>query len=106
VPAGRPPKLTPELVDRLAERVATGEGVEAAARNVGTSPRSLRRWRQSGREQLDGLGLEGRLELALRRAEHERPESWEEAAARLVMNERDYRELLAGIAAHDPLADF
>jgi hypothetical protein len=31
---------------------------------------------------------------------------WEEAAARLVMNERDYRELLAGIAAHDPLADF
>jgi transposase-like protein len=106
VPAGRPPKLTPELVDRLAERIATGEPLGAAARSVGASPRSLRRWRQSGREQLHGLGLEARLELALERAERERPESWEEAAARLVMNEAAYRELLAEIAADDPLADF
>jgi transposase-like protein len=105
VPAGRPSKLTPELVDRLAERVATGERLGAAARSAGASPRSLRRWRQCGREQLHGLGLEGRLELAIQRAERERPESWEQAAARLVMNEVEFRALLAGIAADDPYAD-
>jgi transposase-like protein len=65
VPAGRPSLLTDSLVDELAERVSAGEPLGAAARNAGASPRSLRRWRRAGREQLQALELEGRLERRL-----------------------------------------
>jgi hypothetical protein len=62
---GRPPLLTPELVDDLAARVAAGEPLGTAVRAAGASERSLRRWRQAGREQLQALALEGRLERRL-----------------------------------------
>jgi hypothetical protein len=52
---------------------------------VGASPRSLRRWRQAGRAQLQALALEGRLEqrltLAFERAQATELENWETIAA-------------------------
>jgi hypothetical protein len=41
----------------------------------------------------------------LARRQRGEPESWEQAAAQLVMNEVEFRALLAGIAADDPYAD-
>jgi transposase-like protein len=83
-------------VDELAERVSAGEALEPAARAAGTSPRSLRRWRRAGREQLQALPLEGRLErrleFALQRAQVADPEDWETIASRLVQNEVDWAE--------------
>jgi transposase-like protein len=72
VPAGRPSALTEEFVDRLVEAVARGERLETAARNAGASPRSLRRWRRAGREQLQALAPEGRLERRLELALQQR----------------------------------
>jgi integrase len=85
--------LTPELVAAIAERVAAGEPLGTAAKNVGASPRSLRRWRQTGREQLQALGLEGRLEqrlaLAFERAQGPGPEDWQTIAARPELRSAD-----------------
>lgn len=91
--------MTPALVDELAELVEAGEPLATAARKVGASPRSLRRWRQAGRTQLQALALEGRLEqrlaLAFARAQTDEPEDWETIAARIAANEADWRALLA-----------
>jgi hypothetical protein len=99
VPAGRPSLLTSALVDQLAERVERGEPLGTAANKVGASPRSLRRWRQAGRAQLQALALEGRLEqrlaLAFERAQAE-PEDWETIAARLEANEAAWAALDLG----------
>jgi transposase-like protein len=92
VPAGRPPLLTPQLVTAISERVAAGEPLATAARNAGASPRSLRRWRRAGREQLGVLAPEARLELAIERVAMAVPDDWEEAAARLVANQIDWAE--------------
>ena len=43
--------------------------LDAAARSVGISPRTLRRWREQGRRELDALSAEARLVLELDRAE-------------------------------------
>jgi hypothetical protein len=75
---GRPSLLTPELVDELAGRVAAGE--------------------------LGGLSAEAQLVLALDRAEDARPEDWRSFAARLVLNEVEWRALLAELAAEDVYA--
>ena len=60
--------LNEELLQAIADEVAAGATLQAAARSAGVSARSLRRWRQAGRQELDELGFAGRLELALERA--------------------------------------
>jgi hypothetical protein len=103
--SGRPSLLTPELVEELAARVAAGVPLGEAVRAAGASPRSLRRWQAAGRRELRELSAEARLVLALERAEGKRPEDWQSVAARLVVNEVEWRELLAE-PLDDVLAEF
>jgi len=91
--AGRPPLLTPELVEQVVWRVAAGEPIGTAAHAAGASPRTLRRWRAAGRRELDGLSAQARLVLAIERAEQERPEDWQALAARIVTNEVEWQAL-------------
>ena len=91
--AGRPSLLTPDLVEEVAWRVAAGEPIGAAVQAAGGSPRTLRRWRAAGRRELDGLSAQARLVLAIETAEQARPEDWQSVAARVVMNEVEWRAL-------------
>jgi hypothetical protein len=83
VPAGRPPKLSQELIEELSQRVERGEPLGAAVRAARASPRSLRRWRRAGQEALGELGMEARLVLALDRADEAKPQDWRALVARL-----------------------
>jgi len=87
--AGRPSKLTPERRDDLTLMLAHGVPVGVAARSVGVSARSVRRWLAEGdlRERVDEVRAaerhadatsEARLVvLILRATEHEwRASAW------------------------------
>ena len=81
---GRPGKLTASAHDSIVLTVGLGGSLEAAARSANVDPRSLRRWRQRGRRELDGLSAEAHLELALAAAEEKvQALSWRETAQRL-----------------------
>ena len=76
----RPKLLTPTLIERMTDAVATGGRPES----VGVSIRSVERWRARGRADLAALSLEARLELGLRREEAKvRALGWQALAARL-----------------------
>jgi hypothetical protein len=82
--AGRPSKLTPDLIDRLAALVALGAEPASAAVALGVGRRTLRRWRAVGGRQVAALDLPARLVLALDRAQTDaRRADWRAAALRL-----------------------
>jgi hypothetical protein len=73
-----------------------------------TRPRrrgSLRRWRQSGRAQLDRFGWRDVSSSRCSAPSANAPADWQEAAARFVTHEVEFRALLTEIAAYDVFAD-
>src|SRR4051794_34231062 len=64
-PVARPRLLTPPLADAIVQAAELGL-------RLPVSERSLRRWRQEGRGELDALSPEARLVLALDAAEERR----------------------------------
>src|SRR4051812_16727640 len=55
MPAGRRPKITPELVAQLVKAVRAGNFREPAARSCGVSVRTLRNWLARGKQFPEGL---------------------------------------------------
>lgn|SRR5574343_915852 len=52
---GRPPKLTPELIERVASIVRTGNYLDTAARFCGVSRVSFHEWMKRGHSQKRGI---------------------------------------------------
>lgn len=51
---GRPPKLSPEVVDKLCQALSAGNYRNVAAEWAGISQSTLRHWMQTGKEQKAG----------------------------------------------------
>jgi hypothetical protein len=65
---GRPPRLNAELGAAIVSRIASGDRVEEAAREVGIAPRTLRSWRERAWSRAPDDQPYVRLEQELRNA--------------------------------------
>lgn len=52
-PPGRPHKITPDLLEHLAELLAAGNPLDTSARSAGISPATLHRWQARGQTAAD-----------------------------------------------------
>lgn len=55
MPAGRPPKLTPEVQKRICDAVGGGNYRQVAAEWAGINPATLRSWMARGRRERKGI---------------------------------------------------
>jgi len=84
---GAPTKLNADLASQISFGFEMGLSAKAVAAHVGIGERTLRRWLERGRREVEGLSDEGRLALEVDRAA-KRAEAlrWPDVAAKLEAN--------------------
>lgn len=68
---GRPPKLTPAVIDRAVKLALTGAFRGVLARRLGVHPVTFQRWMNLGKRDSDGLDAQLRSQVHLAEAEFE-----------------------------------